>query len=97
MTWERGDQAMCIKPFRNRVFLHDPPMTYDGPLPSPPLVYEVTEALPAPEGMLDDPAPFYLGFRETESGVLFDCRHFRKLEPLDPEQVDEPERVPEPV
>lgn len=94
-NWLPGDQAMCIKAFTEReLFDLTENCRYDGPVPTPPLVYDVAEVLPPPIGIML-PAPCYLVLAGLPDDIGFDCRHFRKLNPLPPEDADIPERVPE--
>lgn len=100
--WGPGDQAMCI-----RALPDDPrmPPGWKEPIlrddPVPPAVYEVVDVRPIPPpppGMQWDPndvPPCYLKLRGKP--YSYDCRFFRKLEPLDPELIDLPERIPEPA
>lgn len=98
--WAPGDQAMCVKSFSGAKSLGpDGTPLAEGQLPRPPLVYEVRAVCtPAdfPMWKIDDPAPAYLvlkgaGAHPASSRFVasFDCRHFRKLPPLPPEELDD--------
>ena len=102
--WKAGDQAMCVKPFgAARALGPDGTLLPDDQRPRPPLVYSVVDVFTPgdfPNYQIKCPAPAYLVLAEAgkhpsrKARASFDCRHFRKLPPLAPDQIDSPERVP---
>ncbi|MBS67232.1 MAG: hypothetical protein Tp170SUR191951_22 [Prokaryotic dsDNA virus sp.] len=105
--WNPGDQAMCIKPFgKPKAIGPDTTALPDDQKPCPPMIYDVVMVYGPdcfPGHVIDDPAPAYLLFSnagkhptEENARAAFDCRHFRKVPPLSPEQIDLPESVPAP-
>lgn len=93
MNWQAGDQAMCIRGPEPIVAAMC--RRRGIPMVSPPLVYTVEEVrcFTNRTGPFDEP---YLNFAHM-GRYFWRADLFRKFEPLAPEDIDLPERVPEPA
>lgn len=92
--WQPGDQAMCIKSFKG-TYTFPPDIQRDPPIP--PSIYIVTQVCappdPPPGEIWLDLPHCYLGLQGKRN--LYDSRHFKKLDPLPPEEIEREAKAPE--